>query len=217
MYDAINRGFSRATGDIVCWLNSDEQYLEGTLAKVARYFETHPEIDVLFGDALLISNTGALLSYRRTVEPNVRHVQAVHLNTLSCATFFRRSVLDQGFKLDTRWRAIADAVFIADLVRAKISMAVMNEPLAVFTLTDSNLGQTSFAQSEAKLWRVETASDNLLEQIYFTGWHRFIKFLHGAYWLRAVSTRLYTLESPQKRVAQESPYVGFLWPRAGRP
>ena len=51
MYDAINRGFARASGDIVCWLNSDEQYLEGTLAKVADYFETHPDIDVLFGDA----------------------------------------------------------------------------------------------------------------------------------------------------------------------
>lgn len=214
MYDAINRGFARATGDIVCWLNSDEQYLEGTLAKVARYFETHPEIDVLFGDALLISNTGTLLSYRRTVTPNVRHIQAVHLNTLSCATFFRRSVLEQGFKLDTRWRAIADAVFITELLHADIAMAVVNEPLAVFTITDSNLGQTSLAQSEVKLWRVETTSDNLLSQLYFTGWHRFIKLVHGAYWPRSVAARLYTLESPQKRIDIGAHYVGFSWPRA---
>jgi glycosyltransferase involved in cell wall biosynthesis len=213
MYDAINRGFSKATGDIVCWLNSDEQYLEGTLAKVARYFEVHPEIDILFGDALLVSNTGALLSYRRTIAPNVRHIQAVHLNTLSCATFFRRSVLEQGFKLNTRWRAIADGVLIADLLRADIPMAVMNEPLAVFTITDSNLGMTSLAQSEVKLWRKETASDNLLVQLYFTGWHRFIKLLHGAYWPRSVTTRLYTLESPQKRVAGGGHYVGFSWPK----
>jgi glycosyltransferase involved in cell wall biosynthesis len=213
MYDAINRGFARATGDIVCWLNSDEQYLEGTLAKVARYFETHPEIDVLFGDALLISNTGALISYRRTVQPNLRHIQAAHLNTLSCATFIRRSVLDQGFKLDTRWKAIADAVWVVNLLKAGISMAVLNEPLAVFTITDKNLGQTSLASSEVKLWQAETSSDSPWLRPYFVAWHRLAKLFSGAYWPRSMTTRLYTLASPQKRVYLEAHHIGFRWPR----
>ena len=213
MYDAINRGFARATGDIVCWLNSDEQYLEGALAKVARYFEAHPEIDLLFGDALLVSNTGDLLSYRRAIAPTLNHVQAVHLNTLSCATFLRRSVLDQGFRLETRWKTIADAVFVADLLNADIPLAVLNEPLAVFTITDSNLGQTSLARSEAKRWRVETESDNLISRLRLIGWHRFIKLLHGAYLPRSVVTRLYTLQSPQRRQARKAQRVGFSWPK----
>jgi hypothetical protein len=100
------------------------------------------------------------------------------------------------------------------LLHADIAMAVVNEPLAVFTITDSNLGQTSLAQSEVKLWRVETTSDNLLTQLYFTGWHRFIKLVHGAYWPRSVAARLYTLESPQKRIDLGAHYVGFSWPRA---
>jgi glycosyltransferase involved in cell wall biosynthesis len=214
MYDAINRGFARATGDIVCWLNSDEQYLEGTLAKVAHYFEAHPEIDVLFGDALLVSNTGELISYRRTVQPNLRHIQASHLNTLSCATFLRRSVLNQGFKLDTRWKAIADAVWVVDLLKAGIPMAVLNEPLAVFTITDKNLGQTSLASSEVKLWQAETSSENPWLRPYFVVWHRLTKLFYGAYWPRSMTTRLYTLTSPQKRVDLEAHHLGFRWPRA---
>ena len=214
MYDAINRGFARATGDIVCWLNSDEQYVEGALAKVAHYFEAHPEIDILFGDALLISNNGALISYRRTVSPNLQHIQASHLNTLSCATFIRRSVLEQGFMLNTRWRAIADAVWIVDLLRAGISMAVLNEPLAIFTITDKNLGQTSLAKSEAKLWQEETSSKSRWLRPYFVGGHRLMKLLSGAYWDRSVSINLYTLASPQKRIAMESRHIGFRWPQS---
>jgi glycosyltransferase involved in cell wall biosynthesis len=214
MYDAINRGFARATGDIVCWLNSDEQYLEGTLAKVAGFFEKHPEIDVLFGDALLAGNTGDLLSYRRTVAPKVGHIRASHLNVLSCATFVRRSVLERGFRLDSRWKTIADAVWVANLLEAKIPIAVMNEPLAVFTITDKNLGQTSLASSEIKRWREETKSEAVWMRPYYVLEHRITKLLNLAYWPRTVSTRLYTLASPNERVWKEEQHIGFRWPSA---
>src|SRR5882757_1252682 len=69
MYDAINRGLRRAGGDILAYLNCDEQYLPGALARVAEFFAQHPEIDVLFGDALLVDRRGAPLSYRRMVLP----------------------------------------------------------------------------------------------------------------------------------------------------
>ena len=215
MYDAINRGFARATGDIVCWLNSDEQYLPGSLAKVARFFETHPDIDALFGDALLIGNSGNLLSYRRTVFPNLRHIQASHLNVLSCATFVRRSVLDRGFDLDTRWKAIADAVWVADMLKARIPMAVMNEPLSVFTITDQNLGQTSLAFNESEVWQQETSSTSLWLRPYFVIRHRLTKLFRGAYWPRAVSTSVYTLASPESRLLLHARHLGFRWPRSG--
>ena len=43
MYDAINRAWGRARGQILAWLNSDEQYLPGALARVADFFYRHAQ------------------------------------------------------------------------------------------------------------------------------------------------------------------------------
>lgn len=54
--DAINRGFRHTTGEIMAWLNSDDLLLPGALAFVARYFDEHPEVDVVYGDRLMIDD-----------------------------------------------------------------------------------------------------------------------------------------------------------------
>jgi glycosyltransferase involved in cell wall biosynthesis len=93
MYDAINKGLAKATGDICAWLNSDEQYLDGTLQKVAEYFRKDQDLDVLLGDAVLVDERFDPLSYRRIVIPNKWHTRLSFLHSLSCAMFFRPRVL----------------------------------------------------------------------------------------------------------------------------
>ena len=51
---AINRGFSRTSGEIMAWLNSDDALLPGAVAEVARYLAEHPEVDVVYGHRMLI-------------------------------------------------------------------------------------------------------------------------------------------------------------------
>src|SRR5678815_4420793 len=58
MYDAVNRGFKRARGEILAYVNCDEQYLPGALAAVDSYFSEHPEIDVVFADAVVVNSAG---------------------------------------------------------------------------------------------------------------------------------------------------------------
>src|ERR1700694_5003916 len=54
MYDAINRGLRRATGEICAYLNCDEQYLPGALQAVEKFFQSHPEVDMVFGDVVMV-------------------------------------------------------------------------------------------------------------------------------------------------------------------
>ncbi|MFZ4683965.1 MAG: glycosyltransferase, partial [Terrimicrobiaceae bacterium] len=94
MYDAINRGFRRATGDICAYLNCDEQYLPDALDAVARYFNAHPDVDVVFADAVVVDENGGYLCSRLAQTP-FRDQLWFRMPVLSCATFIRRSAIER--------------------------------------------------------------------------------------------------------------------------
>lgn len=51
---AINLGFARADGEIMAWLNSDDLLLPNALYAVVDYFNRHPDVDVVYGNRLMI-------------------------------------------------------------------------------------------------------------------------------------------------------------------
>lgn len=53
---AIHDGFTRCTGKIMAWLNSDDIIFPGTLAYVADYFEKHPDVDLVYGNRIIIDS-----------------------------------------------------------------------------------------------------------------------------------------------------------------
>jgi glycosyltransferase involved in cell wall biosynthesis len=181
MYDAINRGFRKANGDIIAWLNCDEQYLPGALDKVSRFFDSHPDIDIVFGDVVLVDELMTPLAYRRAIKPSIAHTRYSHLSTFSAATFIRRRALDEGHFLQTRWKTIADAVWIEELLSAGYRSATIREPLAVFCMLGSNLGQSSLLFEERKQWELELKATNKWIKRLHIMRHRIAKFLFGAY------------------------------------
>src|ERR1051325_1572448 len=110
MYDAINRGLQRASGEILAYLNCDEQYLPNALRMVEEYFKEHPAVDVLFGDVVLTDAQGGYLAHRKMLPPRLYHTWVCQLSTLSCGMFFRRRVVkEQGLLFDPALRDAGDA------------------------------------------------------------------------------------------------------------
>src|SRR2546428_12553471 len=96
MYDAVNKGFRRARGELVSHLNCDEQYLPGALAFVRGYFSRHPEVDLLFGDALVIRPDGSLIAFRKGFMPLLPVILSGPLYLFTAAMFVRRRVIEAG-------------------------------------------------------------------------------------------------------------------------
>lgn len=105
--DAINKGFSRARGEIVAWLNSDDTYLRGTIGAVVKAFENHPNAVLVYGDMLAVDEHG------RTI--NVLKYHPLSLEDLLCfqiigqpAVFMRRSAFEKTGGLDTALHFMLD-------------------------------------------------------------------------------------------------------------
>lgn len=198
MYDAINRGFRKAGGDIIAWLNCDEQYLPGSLQRVAKYFEDHPDTDILFGDIILVDDTMTPLAYRRAVMPTLGHIRYSHLSTFSAATFVRRRVLDEGHFLDTRWKTIADAVWIGELLEAGYRAATLHVPLSVFCMLGTNLGQSALLFEERREWERETGATDKWRKLWYIMQYRLERLRVGAYWIRRVAVSGYRVGFPDR-------------------
>lgn len=154
MYDAINKGLRLATGDIVSYLNCDEQYLPGTLRLVRAYLCQHPDVDILFGDALLTRPDGSLIAFRKGYQPRWFYIQSSHLYVLSCTMFIRRRVLDDGLRFDRRFKVIGDQELVIRLLRQGYRARHMHRYLAAFTMTGHNLSmETRAARERKELWR----------------------------------------------------------------
>lgn len=106
---AINLGFAHTTGEIMAWLNSDDMLLPGAISTIVDYFNRHPEVDVVYGDRLLIDESD--MEIGRWIMPGhdsevLSWVDYVPQETL----FWRRRIwdrvggqIDESFKFAMDW------------------------------------------------------------------------------------------------------------------
>jgi carbamoyltransferase len=107
--NAINLGFAHATrGEIMAYLNSDDLLLPGTLNYVAAYFARHPEVDVVYGNRVIIDTEGREIG--RWVLPNHSDKMLVWADYVPQETlFWRRSIWDKaGGKIDDSFQFALD-------------------------------------------------------------------------------------------------------------
>ncbi len=90
--EAINKGFARATGDILCWLNSDDFFLPGTLHHVARHLSGGD--DLIYGDCLSFAEQGHRARVNRPPVHDLEWLKVVDY-VVQPSSFWKRSLWEK--------------------------------------------------------------------------------------------------------------------------
>ena len=97
--NAINKGFLRATGEIINWLNSDDQLMPGTLHRLAGLFTEHPEVAVVHGRIEYFGETTPYYSVN-IPKKDLRTRYVSHICMPQPACFYRKKLIDEQGLLD---------------------------------------------------------------------------------------------------------------------
>lgn len=108
LYDAMNKGLKKTTGDYLCFLNAgDKLHSKETLAHIASSVPDSSSIGVLYGDTHIVDNEGTFIRNRRLTPPEHLTWQSFKQGMLVChqAFYINRQI---ALAYDTTYRFSAD-------------------------------------------------------------------------------------------------------------
>ena len=150
--DGLNKGFAQATGNLYGFLNSDDTLLPGTLRKVAKFFDSHSEIDLVSGHTYIIDEHDRVLrkSYSEKFTPK-RYVYGAAV-IIQPSTFFRAATFKntQGFNENntSSW----DGELFLDMYLQYSKFYLLNEYLSCFRLQPESITASMKLDADMKAY-----------------------------------------------------------------
>ena len=200
MYDAVNRGWRRSKGEILAYLNCDEQYLPGALQAVEALFRRQPETDVVFADTVVVDKQGQFICYRKSLVP-WKSTMWIYNPVISSSIFIHRRVLDQhGLFFDTQWRALGDKMWTIEMVRQGLNLRILRHFTSSFTDTGENLCLAPNSLREMRLVMAKAPAWVRRFRFLLLQLHRLRALCRGVYWQPPFTYSIYTLAQPEQRI-----------------
>jgi glycosyltransferase involved in cell wall biosynthesis len=98
--DAINKGFARARGDILAWINSDDTYEPGAVSAAVKYLQDHPDVGMVYGDAHFIDEGGRVIGKFAARQTDYLRLRRGYVHIPQQAAFFRADLWREVGPLD---------------------------------------------------------------------------------------------------------------------
>lgn len=94
--DAINKGFVRAQGSILAWLNSDDTYQPGAVREAVEFLLAHPEAGMVYGDGNFIDERDRVIGRFPAAQTDLKRLRRGYVHVCQQSAFFRADL----------WRAV---------------------------------------------------------------------------------------------------------------
>ena len=174
--DGLNKGFSRATGDIYGFLNADDLLFPGSLQLVADFFEAQPKCDMVLGDGYTIDCHGRKIRRYKARDFSTNRFFYGGSRWLQQATFLRAEAYLRSPRFNLENRTCWDGELFINIANQGAKIGYLHADLAGFRIHDGSITGTGrlnqqyledhrriFRQVHGHDWR---ATDQLLRLLY---------------------------------------------------
>ncbi|MEW6614766.1 MAG: glycosyltransferase family 2 protein [Thermodesulfobacteriota bacterium] len=147
---AINKGWKMSTGEIIAYLNSDDTYKSGSVSYVAKYFQEHPEVDMVYSDIHIIDQQDKIIKpWSRKEFDLEKYITDYNYYIPQQGVFFRSSILEKVGFLDENLHFKMDRDFFIRIGKIGVVKRIP-EYLANFRTHPS---AKSIPKNEGRAWR----------------------------------------------------------------
>lgn len=139
--DAINKGFAKATGEILAWLNSDDLYMPGVLNKITSYFKENLHQPVLlmgecihFTDFLGVNKVWGSNVVKKHNESDLSNIDYV----IQPSTFWNRTAFEITKGVETSLNYTFDWDMYLKMQQSNVQFTTLNSVLSMYRIHDSH-------------------------------------------------------------------------------
>ena len=192
LYDAINKGIRRASGDVICLLNSDDHLWPGALAAIDAAFRRDPAAMSVCGRVRMgeVADASSDIELGTEAMQLLREVDVISGLPLTNARVFRREVFEQVGEFDQAFPVLADRDFLGRYWLAGLKTSAIDQVLYRYGIHDHSLsfgsgtGQLKYNDEAVRLASLRLSQSRSAHERRF--YRRWLGWAVGYMLLRAV-------------------------------
>ncbi|WP_170975814.1 glycosyltransferase [Rhizobium sp. FY34] len=192
--DAINKGTALLKGDVLAYLNSDDVLLPGAIETVVRYFNDHPECDMMYGNADYIDVDGHVTGTYNTAEYSFDRLMA---DCCICqpAAFWQRRIVDRIGPFDVSMQTAMDYEYWLRMARSGAIIHHVGDKLAQSRLHEDAKTLAMRGKIYEEVFEICERHGGYVSFSYYLGmWsYRLYESWSGGDRLRRIAPGIYTL------------------------